>query len=94
MFSGFDNVFSRLTDYYFQFLILYLPMMFYPERDISLDGKNQIRRIALSQGQRVVALLFVALLAFFYYYQTNLSAKIDYEADNYLNYRFCWEVQE
>ncbi len=94
MFSGFDNVFSRLTDYYFQFLILYLPMMFYPEKDISLGGKNQIRRIALSQGQRVVALLFVALLAFFYYYQTNLSAKIDYEADNYLNYRFCWEVQE
>lgn len=94
MFSGFDNVFSRLTDYYFQFLILYLPMMFYPERDISLGGKSQIRRIALSQGQRVVAILFVALLAFFYYYQTNLSAKIDYEADNYLNYRFCWEVQE
>lgn len=94
MFSGFDNVFSRLTDYYFQFLILYLPMMFYPERDISLGGKSQIRRIALSQGQRVVALLFVALLAFFYYYQTNLNAKIDYEADNYLNYRFCWEVQE
>ena len=94
MFSGFDNVFSRLTDYYFQFLILYLPMMFYPERDISLGGKSQIRRIALSQGQRVVALLFVALLAFFYYYQTNLSAKIDYEVDNYLNYRFCWEVQE
>lgn len=94
MFSGFDNVFSRLTDYYFQFLILYLPMMFYPERDISLGGKSQIRRIALSQGQRVVALLFVALLAFVYYYQTNLSAKIDYEVDNYLNYRFCWEVQE
>lgn len=94
MFSGFDNVFSRLTDYYFQFLILYLPMMFYPEMDISLGGKSQIRRIALSQGQRVVALLFVALLAFFYYYQTNLNAKIDYEVDNYLNYRFCWEVQE
>lgn len=32
MFSGFDNVFTRLTDYYFQLLILYLPMMFYPER--------------------------------------------------------------
>lgn len=94
MFSGFDNVFSRLTDYYFQFLILYLPMMFYPERDISLGGKSQIRRIALLQGQRVAALLFVALLAFFYYYQTNLNAKIDYEVDNYLNYRFCWEVQE
>ena len=94
MFSGFDNVFSRLTDYYFQFLILYLPMMFYPEMDISLGGKNQIRRIALSQGQRVMAVLFVAVLAFWYYYSTNLSVKIDFAPDDYLNYRFCWEVQE
>ena len=91
MFSGFDNVFTRLTDYYFQFLILYLPMAFYPEKDKVLHPG---RRLALSRQQRVAALLCVALLAGLYYYTTNLNHTIEYEVDNYLNYRFSWEVQQ
>lgn len=91
MFSGFDNVFTRLTDYYFQFLILYLPMAFYPEKDKVLRPG---RRLALSRQQRVAALLCVALLAGLYYYTTNLNHTIEYEVDNYLNYRFSWEVQQ
>lgn len=91
MFSGFDNVFTRLTDYYFQFLILYLPMAFYPEKDKVLHPG---RRLALSRQQRVAALLCVAFLAGLYYYTTNLNHTIEYEADNYLNYRFSWEVQQ
>ena len=94
MFSGFDNVFTRLTDYYFQFLILYLPMMFYPERDIRLHRGYQIRHLALTQQQRVAAIFCVVLLAGLYYYTTNLNITITNEIDNYLNYRFCWEVQE
>lgn len=91
MFSGFDNVFTRLTDYYFQFLILYLPMAFYPEKDKVLHPG---RRLALSSQQRAAALLCVALLAGLYYYTTNLNHTIEYEVDNYLNYRFSWEVQQ
>lgn len=91
MFSGFDNVFTRLTDYYFQFLILYLPMAFYPEKDKVLHPG---RRLVLSRQQRVAALLCVAFLAGLYYYTTNLNHTIEYEADNYLNYRFSWEVQQ
>ena len=91
MFSGFDNVFTRLTDYYFQFLILYLPMAFYPEKDKVLRPG---RRLALSRQQRVAALLCVAFLAGLYYYTTNLNHTIEYEVDNYLNYRFSWEVQQ
>lgn len=94
MFSSFDNVFSRLTDYYFQFVILYLPMMFYPKKDKSLEHEYQIRHIALTAKQRMAALICVAMLACLYYYQTNLSHTITYEVDNYLNYRFCWEVGE
>ena len=92
MFSSFDNVFSRLTDYYFQFVILYLPMMFYPEKDKSSEHEYQIRHIALTAKQRMAALICVAMLACLYYYQTNLSHTITYEVDDYLNYRFCWEV--
>lgn len=91
MFSGFDNVFTRLTDYYFQFVILYLPMMFYPEKDVE-NGRS--RRLALTSQQRIAALLCVALLAGLYYYTTNLNHTIEYEVDNYLNYRFSWEVQQ
>lgn len=91
MFSGFDNVFSRLTDYYFQFLILYLPMTFYPEKDKVLRPG---RKLALSSQQRAAALLCVVLLAGAYYYTTNLDTKISYETDNYLNYRFNWEVKD
>lgn len=91
MFSGFDNVFTRLTDYYFQFLILYLPMAFYPEKDKVLHPG---RRLALSSQQRAAALLCVVLLAGAFYYTTNLDTKIGNEADNYLNYRFNWEVKD
>lgn len=91
MFSGFDNVFTRLTDYYFQFVILYLPMMFYPEKDEVLYPS---RRLELSGRQHVAALLCVVFLAGTYYYTTNLNTKIDNEVDNYLNYRFSWEVKQ
>ena len=94
MFSGFDNVFSRLADYYFQFLILYLPMMFYPETDEPLRGRRQIQHLALTHRQRTAALICVALLAGLYYYQTMLSQNITIEVDDYLNYRFCWEVKD
>ncbi len=94
MFSGFDNVFTRLTDYYFQFLILYLPMMLYPEWDESVEGGYQIRHLVLSRQQQAVAVLCVVLLAGFYYFTTNLSQPISTEADNYLNFRFCWEVSQ
>lgn len=94
MFSGFDNVFTRLTDYYFQFLILYLPMMFYPEADEPLKNAPLSRHIALNRSQKVIALLCVILLSGLFYYWMNLSVKIEYEPDNYLNYRFCWEVKK
>ncbi len=89
MFSGFDNVFTRLTDYYFQLIILYLPMMFYPEGELEGYGSY---RLVLNNRQRIAALLCVVLLAGLYYYTTNLNNTIEYEVDNYLNYRFCWEV--
>lgn len=90
MFSGFDNVFTRLTDYYFQFVVFYLPMMFYPEKDVEIAKSH---RLFLSRPQHIAAILCVVLLAGYYYYATNLNTTVSYDVDNYLNYRFCWEVQ-
>lgn len=94
MFSGFDNVFTRLTDYYFQFLILYLPMVFYPEKDRAFEHSSPSQRIKLNPSQKVAALLCVVMLSCLFYYKTNLSTKIEVDTDNYLNYRFCWEVKD
>lgn len=94
MFSGFDNVFTRLTDYYFQFMILYLPMMLYPEADEFLKNTSSSRRIGLTRSQRTLALLGVILLSGLFYFRTNLNITITNEIDNYLNYRFCWEVKD
>lgn len=92
MFSGFDNVFTRLTDYYFQFVILYLPMMFYPEMDIERGDYRGTKYVRLSQHERAIALLGVVLLAILYYHVTMLNVHIELAVDDYLNYRFCWEV--
>ena len=94
IFSVFDNVFTRLADYYFQFLILFLPMMFYPKADEPMKNAPFSHYIRLNPSQRAAALLCITILSCLFYYRTNLSAKIDSETDNYLNYRFCWEVKE
>ena len=54
----------------------------------------QARRIALSRGQKAAALACVVALSCLYYYSVNLGQTITYESDNYLNYRFCWEVRD
>ena len=66
-------------------------MVFYPEKDVNAF---QSRRFALTGQQRTAALLCVVLLAGLYYYRTNLGHTITYAPDNYLDYRFCWEVSQ
>ena len=65
-------------------------MMFYPEKDVEIAKSH---RLALSRPQHMAAILCVVLLALLYYYITNLSVTIAVTVDDYLNYRFCWEVQ-
>lgn len=93
MFSGYDNIFTRLTDYYFQFVILYLPMMLYAEADEELGGAYKARHIVLTRQERFLAVLGVVCLALLFYYTTNLNITIEAEIDDYLNYRFSWGVK-
>ncbi len=89
--SGYDNIFTRLTDYYFQFSVLYLPMVFFP------DGrKPQTPTIhaALPFNRRSLKLLasFVCIFMLWFYYTYNLNITIEYQVDNYLDFRFMWDV--
>ncbi len=91
MLSGYDHIFTRLTDYYFQFSVLYLPMVFFP------DGrKPQTPTIpaAIPFNSRSLKLLaaFVCVFMLWFYYTYNLNITISYQVDNYLDFRFMWDV--
>ena len=93
MFSNFDNVFSRLADYYLQFLVLFIPMIFYNAR-----GNVRINRTAampiLSFNQRSIRLivLILTVVLIWWYNVTCIGVTIEYSVDDYTNFRFMWEV--
>lgn len=92
MFCGYDNVFTRLADYYFQFVILYVPMLFedfeedyYPQR---LEPQ-----IVFDDSMKKMLIVFITVFAI-YFYSISALAPIEVELDDYTNYRFFWEVAE
>lgn len=90
MFSGFENVFTRLTDYYLQFLIIFIPLSFADYKDEKLAGISEgIRLDILPKQKFVVIILLSAFLIWFY-----IKCCIDVDIiiyDDYTNYRFFWE---
>ena len=98
MFSGFDNVFTRMADYFFQFSVIYIPMLFYstPEdiHQAQIEPHGGTGLITLNSKSKTIAVVVTVALLMLYYYRTQLSAKISYEVDNYLNFRFMWDVAQ
>lgn len=91
MFSGFNNVFTRLADYYLQFLIIYIPLLFMSNENVGeVNGRSAMIKFSSKDMSYIV--LFVACALVGYYWLTTLSADISYSVDNYLNFRFMWEV--
>lgn len=90
MFCGYDNVFTRLADYYFQFVILYVPMLFEDfEKDYYISRSGPQLVFDESMNKMIIAFLVVFAI---YFYSTSSLAPIYVEVDDYTNYRFCWEV--
>ena len=94
MLAGFDNIFTRLADYYFQLSVLYLPMTFFPRENVRLrrDGLQPL----FSFNKRSMAVFATCIAAFvlWFYWTCNINITISYETDNYLNYRFMWDVKK
>lgn len=89
MFSAYDNVFSRLADYYLQFLIIYIPMLFY-----DCETQKNVRvKVPLSYDLRATVAVCIMLFSLWFYNYSSLSTG-DGSVDDLTNYRFCWEVQE
>lgn len=93
MLSGFDNIFTRMTDYYFQMSVLYLPMTFFPRENAPkrIDGM----RAAFPFNRRSMALMatVIAVFVLWFYWTYNINIIIGDEVDNYLNYRSMWDVK-
>lgn len=91
MLASYDHMFTRLTDYYFQFSVLYIPMLFF-------RAPGEYRRITtrplfpFNSRSRYLLAAFVCACLMGFYWITTLSATLP-EVDNYLNFRFMWDVK-
>lgn len=93
MFSGFDNVFTRFTDYYFQFTILYIPMLFCNQnRDPNIVSSNVGAILPFNEKSLQIFSFLLVIVLVWYYHYTCLGTTIAYAVDDYLNYRFMWSV--
>lgn len=93
MFSGFDNVFTRLADYYLQFAILFIPAIFYelPKSRKRKDGREAL--LPVTDGSMQLFIIIVTIILIWWYYQTCLGHDLSGSVDNYLDYRFMWQIK-
>lgn len=93
MFSGFDNVFTRLADYYLQFLVLFIPMIFYEsDQQTAQSSRGLPPVLAFNKRSIKILVLLLTVVLIWWYYRTTLGVTISNEVDNYLNFRFMWDV--
>ena len=92
MFCGYDNVFTRLADYYFQFVILYIPMLF-EEFEEEAYPKRMGPQIVFDKSMTKLLIAFLVVFGIWFYSISAMAPGI-IEVDDYTNYRFFWEVKE
>ena len=90
MFCGYDNVFTRLADYYFQFVILYIPMLFEDFEEPAYPLRMGPKIIFDASMKKMIIAFLVAFGIWFY--STSAMGPIYVAVDDYTNYRFFWEV--
>ncbi len=92
MFGHYDNVFTRFSDYFFQFSSLYIPMIFVKDVQSEIDDyKEPLFNI---NDRSLIMLLTLTTVALVWWYNRNfLSLRISYAVDDATNFRFMWEVE-
>lgn len=90
MFSGFDNVFTRLTDYYLQFLVVFIPLAFADYKDERFDGISEGISLDVSPKQKFIIIILLSVFLIWFYIKCCIDVDIIIY-DDYTNYRFFWE---
>ena len=93
MFSGFDNIFTRLADYYLQFTVLFIPMIFYDVKGSEINRLAAPPMFPFNSRSRKLLAACIVLVLIWWYDTTMLGHTISNQVDNYLNYRFMWDVK-
>lgn len=90
-FSGFNNIFTRLADYYLQFSVLYIPMIVNRAVGGGRDLRGAWPIFPFNQRSlRVIAGFLVLIMI--WWYDTTCLGHTTSGVDDYLNYRFIWDV--
>jgi hypothetical protein len=85
-FSVYDNVFSRLTDYFFQFVVVFMPMILRPCGGLASEiAQRESTWYYRHRDIYTIAVVAVSAYAVYYY--------MGYLSGSYLdNFKFLWEI--
>ena len=87
-FSVYDNVFTRLTDYFFQFIVLFLPMALRPCGELAVESA-QLESPGYYRRREIYTLAVIAITVYaVYYYSDLVSVSTGYLKD----FKFLWEI--
>ena len=93
VFSIYDNVFTRLANYLYQFVVIYIPMILQPGEEQKLlfpEHRGEIR--SLSKELHYLGNAFVTAFAIWFYFRT-VSPSVIAASQGYLSqFHFFWEV--
>lgn len=93
MFSVYNNVFTRFADYYFQFSILFIPLIFYQGIQKNQENKYYMQPVLAFNDRSITFIVIMLTVVLIWYYQyTCLGTTIANPVDDYLNFRFMWDV--
>ena len=93
MFSGYNNIFTRLTDYYFQFSAVFIPMIFYPTGEKKRLNRPRALFVFNAESIRVFKYVVTGVLLYFFWVYTMREGQVTTHMDDILNYRFMWDVR-
>lgn len=93
MFSGFDNIFTRLADYYLQFLVLFIPMIFYhATQNVEMNETASRPMLPFDHKSMKLIVILLVVVLIWWYETTCIGVTIQYAVDDYTNFRFMWDV--
>ncbi len=95
IFAGYSNVFTRFSDYYLQFAILFVPMIFYrADETVPINEDANLPPFLFDVDSLKFFVIVLTGILIWWYHVTCLSVEIEQKQDDFLNYRFQWEVED
>ena len=91
--SVYNNVFTRLTDYYLQLTILYFPLLLTPDKVDSLnyDDSRMGPLVVLNDKSRLLVTIAFTVVLVWWFYMAEMRFETPNVPQTYYNFSFFWE---